>query len=356
MPKADIVITQTTPRPVGQAGKSARGLDLHATNTEPIVFTNSDDGHVGAVKYEWSLLESPPGSVAVLSGANTRTAELEADVYGRYVVQLRVNDMGDDTPGSQILVASVSFPSLGTASWGDELCDWDLPAFSEATYANWQDYYSAENVHGAQQELWRILYQLRSGEAVPLLGGGGGGGVDVENGGSPLGNFDTINFTGAGVTASDAGGGKANVTIPGGGGGGVYPAVHFPLSSTPFCNQQSAYSVGFWTIVALMRPLDFASMGISFTNVQFGAVIADTGSARIDARLYNITDSEVVTNSLVNVIGTPNPTNVVSSVIPVGVAPGDLKTGSTKMYRVEILLDVSSFGNGELYDAYFLFS
>lgn len=55
-----------------------------------------------------------------------------------------------------------------------------------------------------------------------LSGSGGGGGsntVDVEDAGTPLGSFDTINVTGAGATASNAGGGVAEINVPGGGSG-----------------------------------------------------------------------------------------------------------------------------------------
>ena len=47
-------------------------------------------------------------------------------------------------------------------------------------------------------------------------GPSGGNTVDVEDEGSAVGTFDTLNFTGAGVTATDAGGGVTDITIPGG--------------------------------------------------------------------------------------------------------------------------------------------
>jgi hypothetical protein len=46
------------------------------------------------------------------------------------------------------------------------------------------------------------------------------GGIAVEDEGILIGQFSTLNFTGAGVVASDAGGGTADITISGGGGGG----------------------------------------------------------------------------------------------------------------------------------------
>jgi hypothetical protein len=50
-------------------------------------------------------------------------------------------------------------------------------------------------------------------------GGGGGSTIIVEDEGIALGAFTTLNFVGAGVSAVDAGGGVANIVIPGGGGG-----------------------------------------------------------------------------------------------------------------------------------------
>lgn len=59
---------------------------------------------------------------------------------------------------------------------------------------------------------------------VPISGGGGSSGVDVQDEGTPiLTPAATLNFTGAGVTVTDAGGGVAEVNIPGGGGGGSGP-------------------------------------------------------------------------------------------------------------------------------------
>jgi hypothetical protein len=61
---------------------------------------------------------------------------------------------------------------------------------------------------------------------VNELGAGGSSNtIDVEDQSLALGTFDTINFLGAGVTATNAGGGVTNVTIPGG--AGVTVAVIF---------------------------------------------------------------------------------------------------------------------------------
>lgn len=57
-------------------------------------------------------------------------------------------------------------------------------------------------------------------DGLPLSVGSGGSGHVIEDEGTPLTTRSNLNFTGAGVTASDSGG-KTVVTIPGGGGGGA---------------------------------------------------------------------------------------------------------------------------------------
>lgn len=283
MARADIIISQATPGTF-PAGKSARALDLYTLNNEPVIFTNSDDGHVGAVKYEWSLLDQPPGSTAVLLGADTRTASFQADKNGRYVVQLRVNDMGDDTPGCAILVAGVSYPSLGVSAInGDQLGDWDLPAFHEGTFANWQDFFTADNVRGAQQELWRILDQIRSGEVVPLIGGGGG---------SP-----------------------------------------FIVSSLPGnMTQRSDQPSPAWADAGYIREIDMSDY--TFTNVKFGAVLLREGGAGIaQARLYDVTNAVAVTGTVTTIVG---PVQVLSGNLAVGGAPGNLRNDADTLYKVQI--------------------
>ena len=62
------------------------------------------------------------------------------------------------------------------------------------------------------------------GSLVPFIvnpGGGGSSGVAIENEGAPVagGPFTTLDFVGAGVTATDGGGGTGTITISSGGGG-----------------------------------------------------------------------------------------------------------------------------------------
>lgn len=60
------------------------------------------------------------------------------------------------------------------------------------------------------------------GSAWDQVNTGAGAGLDVEDEGTPeASGVTTLNFTGAGVTATDAGGGVVDVDIPGGGSGGL---------------------------------------------------------------------------------------------------------------------------------------
>lgn len=63
-----------------------------------------------------------------------------------------------------------------------------------------------------------MSYSSRSGTGYSFDGGGSGGAstVAVEDEGVAVNTADTLNFVGAGVTATDAGGGTATITIPGG--------------------------------------------------------------------------------------------------------------------------------------------
>jgi hypothetical protein len=77
----------------------------------------------------------------------------------------------------------------------------------------------------------------------------------VEDEGVSLGSFHRLNFSGAGVTASDAGGGEALITIPGGGGGlltaQVTSTATFTTTSTAdvlITGMTFALTAGTWVI------------------------------------------------------------------------------------------------------------
>ena len=77
----------------------------------------------------------------------------------------------------------------------------------------------------------------------------------IQDEGTPLAGapHDTINFVGAGVSAADAGGGKATVTIPGGGGGGIQPEIKNAIiggTKSPAANSTKpfSHSVAWWQL------------------------------------------------------------------------------------------------------------
>lgn len=63
-----------------------------------------------------------------------------------------------------------------------------------------------------------IMWDDSAGTFVFADAGGGGGAVSIEDDGTPVAMATTIDFTGAGVTATDAGSGAVTVNIPGVGG------------------------------------------------------------------------------------------------------------------------------------------
>ncbi len=90
-------------------------------------------------------------------------------------------------------------------------------------------YYTGTDVEAALQEI---------GAA------GASGGVDVEDEGTPLTNpGTTLNFTGAGVTASGSGGTKT-INIPGGGGGGGWDPAIFISREHSYIHDECIYSGG----------------------------------------------------------------------------------------------------------------
>lgn len=284
MAKAEIIITQDAT--VSPAGVALRGLDLYSVASKPIVFSNSSDGDIGVSSWQWNLIERPPGSTATLSGGGTgATTEIQADVYGRYVVSLTVNGMAQDSEGYAVTVAGVSFPSLGTLASGDKLGDWDPPAFNERSHANWTDFYGALNPMGGQREFYRIIEQIRL-YAMPFLHWPGG-----------------------------------NVKI-----------IPFPLS--PALTAKTDQPAPAWAIASYPLPFDASDLLTWASAVKFGCLHGHLGPAAATAQvqLYNITDAEAVTGAFVTTSLQPV-IDQQSGALTIGAAAGNLKN-SLKQYAV----------------------
>jgi hypothetical protein len=292
MAKVEIIITQTA-HGSSAAGEAKRGLDPYSVGSEPIVFTNSVEGNKNVTKWEWVLLERPPSSTAQLSGSDTREASLQADVYGRYVVSLRVNDLGDGTPGYSVTVAGVSYSDSG----GTDIGDWDLPAFNEGVYANWTDKYGSGNPYGAQREMYRIVSDVRT------------------------------RYLGA-------------MSVQG-------SIIRFPFSTTAWTVQKTSN-----TTPTIANYVDFAMSDYIYRTIKFGVVLynySPVGGRVAWAKLRNLTNGFDITGSLVSTdVG---PITVLSSALTVGTSGGTLRLALTR-YSVLIYVAGGTSGECHLYDAF----
>jgi len=108
-------------------------------------------------------------------------------------------------------------------------------------------------------------------------GSGGGGAIDVEDEGSPVvSGATTLNFTGAGVTVTDSGGGVVQINIPGGGGGGGVPTV---------VQFKSLATANISTGITLDNPPASGNVlvAIVFNAVNTVAPVASSGWTQIDS-------------------------------------------------------------------------
>jgi hypothetical protein len=276
MPSSKIIITQTA-HGSSAAGEAKRGLDLYAVLSQAITFTNDADASVGVTKYEWTLIERPPGSTATLSGAATATASLQADKYGGYVVSLRVNDMADNTDGYSVTVAGCSYPVLHTVSTVD-YGDWDPPAFHEETNSNWIDKYGPKNPYGSQRGLYKILSDIRE-FYIPT--------------------FQSMNSV-----------------------------LRFPFTEALVQDSDSSSYVD----AAYMS--EVAMNDYLYGTVKFSVILKSDTPGTAYAQLYDVTNSVAITGSEVSTTSTV-PVALSSGALTVGSGAGNIRLAST-MYKVQI--------------------
>lgn len=119
MPGASIRIDQVRPGPVTSTGVAGVARDdLWLSSLVNLVSTagpNTDQ--------QWTLLDKPEGSTAVLATDTAATASFTPDLIGSYRVQLTTNGGGQ----SQILIAAVTKDAAGSLL----LHGWRVPAFRE---------------------------------------------------------------------------------------------------------------------------------------------------------------------------------------------------------------------------------
>lgn len=154
-----------------------------------------------ATTYNWSLAFKPNGSTAVFSGTSTNSSPgtFTVDLAGAYLVRLVV-DAGEDTESTQTVRLRVLTSGGLKLLAAGERRDTNGTVPVDASAAGW--------AHDQN-------YNLQTLEALAQAADG----VDVEDESVSVGRATTLNFTGAGVTVTDAGSGVVDITIPGGGGG-----------------------------------------------------------------------------------------------------------------------------------------
>lgn len=143
---------------------------------------------------------NPPTALVVTAGDYSNSLTWNAPVAGSAVAGYRIY---------AIHGASGSFGSAGLIGTSPS------PFFVHSGLGasdTWRYWVVAYNAAGNSTELGPINQTTNAA---------GGGGIEVKDEGSSILNPATIlNFIGAGVTASNAGGGQVDIAIPGGGGGG----------------------------------------------------------------------------------------------------------------------------------------
>ena len=167
------------------------------------------------------------------------------------------------------------------------------------------------------------------------------GQVTVQDEGLPIagGPHSTLNFVGAAVTAVDAGGGVATVTVnvP------SLPEAEASLVAGVFSTINALFTrAGSRLIDVLYWP---ATIGPLTRSIYFKADIeCSTFATTANVRLQNITDNETVTGTALNT-GLQVNTEVTSAALTVGVAAGNLKSGTPKQYEVQVSLTGGGAGD-----------
>jgi len=177
MPGAIIVIDQIQGGPVspGSPGLSREDLWLNGQVHLISSLTNAS--------YDWQLLDSPPGSTAVLDTPAAQTCHFTPDVYGTYRIQLITN--GGGAGNVQVLVGVIRFDAAGVlANRG-----WFVPGLGESTENN-----TAGNLRG-WDSTFRVVYDDLLANAFFY---------DAPHGAAP---GDTLTWSGVAWTPGPGGGG-----------------------------------------------------------------------------------------------------------------------------------------------------
>lgn len=105
---------------------------------------------------------------------------------------------------------------------------------------------------------------------ITAASNGSSGGVAVEDDNVQiLAAATRLNFTGAGVTVTDLGGGEAGIAIPGGGGGGSGPwtLINSTTITTPVANVDVVIPSGYTDLLIYIRGVSASALGFRIVSL-----------------------------------------------------------------------------------------
>ena len=164
----------------------------------PLTFPNGGNPWIGASAGSGTInLSATSLTAMVMSNVAVTTVNMPLSAVVQADLVVVVVDVGENAATNHITVSGNGFNIENPSSPGTFASSITLSTSGQ----------SVAWIYDATNTRYKFLF----------ANGGGTGGVIVDNQGSPIaGNpHTTFNFTGAGVTAADAGGGVATITIPG---------------------------------------------------------------------------------------------------------------------------------------------
>jgi hypothetical protein len=215
-------------------------LTWNGTNWIPIARANIDDGELNSTSVIASGINESTTStsfVSVPGASGSVVLNSDATVFAIWMFDIDNNGGGQEVAEVRLLIGGETSPPLlrnlpatTDVGIGGTLCL--KGPFASGTEVVVHPQFRSQGGSDVRILTSQLLIQAEEGVIGPsgLQGPAGadgadgadgvdGSGITVEDEGTSVGVFNSINFVGAGVTAS-SGTGKATVTIPGGGGGG----------------------------------------------------------------------------------------------------------------------------------------
>ena len=109
---ASVTVSTANSPPVANAGPNQT---VALGSTVVLDGSHSSDVDGDLLTYQWAFTGLPPGSAAVLTGANTVSPSFVADKSGVYTVQLTVSDPTSSGPAVQVIISTKNTPPVAKA-------------------------------------------------------------------------------------------------------------------------------------------------------------------------------------------------------------------------------------------------